>query len=127
MNYSTGSTKINSILLNYLFDVTPQELYVINSHVANLDSEEITRFCILYRNKRKDPTLILILALLGLFGVAGIHRFMIGSIGLGIVYLLTAGLCFIGTIVDAINYKSLALEYNSKMIAETLMLMQLGR
>jgi TM2 domain-containing membrane protein YozV len=62
----------------------------------------------------------LILALIGLFGIAGIQRFFIGHIGMGILYFFTAGLCFVGTIIDAVNYKDLAMEYNAKMITETL-------
>jgi TM2 domain-containing membrane protein YozV len=40
------------------------------------------------------------------------------QIGLGIIYLLTLGLCFIGTIVDLINYQKIAFEYNTKIARE---------
>jgi hypothetical protein len=43
---------------------------------------------------------------------------MINQIGIGILYFLTAGLCLIGTIVDIINYKNLAFEYNQKVAIE---------
>ena len=81
----------------------------------------------IYRSKRKDPQLILILCLLGLVGFAGIHRIVIGNIRMGILYFFTAGLCFIGTIVDIINHKELALEYNAKMITETLAMLDMIR
>ncbi|HMB98699.1 MAG TPA: TM2 domain-containing protein, partial [Balneolaceae bacterium] len=68
--------------------------------------------------RRKDPILLLILAAIGLFGVAGIHRFFAGHIGMGILYILTLGLCYIGTIVDMINYKNFAFEYNRKIAQE---------
>jgi len=51
--------------------------------------------------KEKDTTLIL--AILGVFGVAGIHRFYVGKIGTGILWLLTGGLLYIGTIVDIVK------------------------
>lgn len=35
-------------------------------------------------------------------GVPGIHRFYVGKIGTGLLYLLTGGLCGIGWIVDII-------------------------
>ena len=81
----------------------------------------------IYRSKRRDPQLILILSLIGLFGFAGIQRFLVGHIGMGILYFFTLGLCWIGTIIDAVNYKSLALEYNSKMVVETMLTLNMVR
>ncbi|MBS1736998.1 MAG: TM2 domain-containing protein [Bacteroidetes bacterium] len=108
-----------------LHDITPEELYTINARVGGFSESQINQFCIFYRSKRKDPQIILILTLLGFFGVAGIQRFVLDQIGMGILYFLTAGLCFIGTIVDAVNYKSLSMEYNSKKIVETMALLNM--
>ncbi|MEO5533933.1 MAG: TM2 domain-containing protein [Pseudolysinimonas sp.] len=36
------------------------------------------------------------------FGVIGVHRFLRGQIGLGILYILTAGLFGIGVLIDFI-------------------------
>lgn len=118
---------INPTILKYLYDVTPEELITINSRIKDFNDDELSQFCMIYRSKRKDPQLILILCLLGLVGVAGVQRFVIGNIGMGILYFFTAGLCFIGTIVDAINHKSLAMEYNAKMITETLSMLNMVR
>lgn len=118
---------INPIILKYLYDVTPEELVTINSRIKDFNEDEVAQFCMIYRSKRKDPQLILILCLLGLVGVAGIQRFVIGNIGLGVLYFFTAGLCFVGTIIDAINHKELALEYNAKMITETLSMLNMIR
>ena len=116
---------INPVILKLLYDLTPQELITINSRTKNFSDDELTHFCMIYRSKRKDPQLILILCLLGLVGIAGIQRFIIGQIGMGILYFFTAGLCFIGTIIDAVNYKELALEYNANMISETLLMLNM--
>jgi TM2 domain-containing membrane protein YozV len=105
--------------------VTPEELITINSRTKGFSDEELQQFCTIYNSKRKDPQLILILSLLGLVGVAGIQRFLIGHIGMGILYFFTAGLCFVGTIIDAVNHKDLAMEYNAKMITETLSILNM--
>jgi TM2 domain-containing membrane protein YozV len=118
---------VNPTILKYLYDVTPEELITINSRTQGFSDDQLSQFCMIYRPKRKDPQLILILCLLGLVGIAGIQRFVIGEIGMGILYFFTGGLCLVGTIVDAINHKQLALEYNAKMITETLSMLNMIR
>ena len=50
-----------------------------------------------------DDKSLMIAALLWFFlGALGIHRFYLGHYGIGILYLLTAGLCGIGWIIDGI-------------------------
>lgn len=118
---------VNPTILKYLYDITPEELLTINSRIKDFNDNEVSQFCMIYRSKRKDPQLILILCLIGLVGVAGIQRFIVGQIGMGILYFFTAGLCFVGTIIDAINYRQLAQEYNAKMITETLSMLNMIR
>ena len=120
-----NSGPVNPVLVKYLYDITPEELITINSRTQGFSDDELTHFCMIYRSKRKDPQTILLLCLLGLVGVAGVHRFVIGHIGMGILYFFTGGLCLVGTIVDAINHKDLAMEYNGKMIAETLTMLNM--
>ncbi len=118
---------INPVILKFLYDVTPEELITINSRTQGFSDDELSQFCMIYRSKRKDPQLILILCLLGLVGVAGVQRFVIGHIGMGILYFFTGGLCLVGTIIDAVNHKELAMEYNAKMITETLSMLSMVR
>jgi TM2 domain-containing membrane protein YozV len=120
-------SSVNPLILQYLYEVTPEELLTIQSRTKDFSNEEISQFCMIYRSKRKDPQLILILSLLGLVGVAGVQRFIVGHVGMGILYFFTAGLCFVGTIIDAVNHKGLALEYNAKMITETLSMLNMIR
>jgi len=127
MEYDNLSSAINPVLLKYLYDVTPEELITINSRTKGFSDDELTQFCMIYKSKRKDPQVILLLCLLGLIFIAGIHRFVLGQIGMGILYFFTAGLCWIGTIVDAVNHKELTIEYNAQMITETLSMLNMIR
>ena len=120
-----SNASLNPVIVKYLYDVTPEELITINSRTQGYTDEQLINFCTIYRTKRKDPQTILLLCLLGLVFLSGLHRFVIGDTGLGILYFFTGGLCLVGTIVDAINHKDLALEYNAKMISETLMMLNM--
>lgn len=107
--------------LNRLFpEVDPLEFDAINEVTFGLDGEQLSLFASIYRSRRKDPQLVLITCLIGFLGVSGIHRMLVGQIGWGLLYLFTCGLCFIGTIVDLLNYKTLALKYNESIMEETL-------
>lgn len=107
-------------VLRHLPELEGMELGYIQGLMKNMDEDQASLFAQVYRARRKDSQMILILTLIGFFGFAGLHRFILGQIGLGILYILTLGLCFIGTIVDLVNYKSLAYEYNIRMAHETL-------
>ncbi len=45
----------------------------------------------------------LLLCALGFIGLAGFHKFYEGKAGMGILYLFTGGLFFIGTVLDFIS------------------------
>lgn len=107
-----------------IFELLPElegdESQYVSHLIEDMDIERAKAFASVYRSRRRDPILLLIFALIGLFGIAGIHRFFVGHIGMGILYFLTAGLCFIGTIVDMINYKNFAFEYNRKIAQDVM-------
>ena len=124
MEYN-NSNAVNPVLLKYLYDITPEGLITINSRTKGFSDDELTHFCMIYRSKRKDPQTILLLCLMGLVLVSGVNRIVIRQVGMGILYFFTGGLCLVGTIVDAINHKDLALEFNGKMIAETLSMLNM--
>lgn len=105
-------------MIDYLPELEGDEAAYISKMMEPMDEEKARRFSSVYRARRKDPQVVLLTAILGFFGVAGVHRFIIGHIGMGILYLLTGGLCLIGTIVDLINYRNLAFEYNRDVARE---------
>ncbi|QCK16432.1 TM2 domain-containing protein [Mangrovivirga cuniculi] len=104
--------------------VEGEEIVMINELTKDMSNESFRTFSRIYSGKRKSSELILILTIVGFFGIAGIQRIITGEIGLGILYFFTAGLCFIGTIVDLVNYKRIALEFNQKMAVESVAITQ---
>ncbi|MHA7128803.1 TM2 domain-containing protein [Algoriphagus namhaensis] len=113
-------------VLRHLPELEGMELGYVQGLMKGMSDDQASLFAQVYRAKRKDAQMILILTLIGFFGFAGLHRFILGQIGLGILYFLTVGLCFIGTIVDLVNYKSLAYEYNVRVANETINLLQMS-
>ena len=102
-------------IIDVLPELQGEEMGYVQGLIKDMDDEKVRSFAVVYRARRKDPQLILITALLGFVGFAGIHRFIIDQVGMGILYLFTGGLCLIGTIVDLVNYQKLAFEYNMKV------------
>lgn len=105
-------------LLMMLKGLQPDELQVIESVTHDMNESQQKQFISFYGSRRKDEQTMLILTLIGFVAVAGIQRFVIGEIGMGIVYLLTAGFCGIGTIIDVINHKKMTFEHNQKQAYE---------
>ncbi|MGZ3871618.1 MAG: TM2 domain-containing protein [Mucilaginibacter sp.] len=99
--------------------ITPEEMGFLQQGTAELNENQKKYFYMVYSSKRKSPQDILIFTLIGFFGVAGVQRFVLGEVVMGLLYLFTAGFCFIGTIIDLINHKTLASDYNRKMAYES--------
>lgn len=95
-------------------EIMGEEQMYISGLLKNLSDEQARQFANIYRTRRRDPQTILLLTLVGFLGINGIQRFITDQIGLGILYLLTGGICLIGTIIDLVNYKKIAFEYNQK-------------
>lgn len=94
--------------------LTYEEVLLLEQMSADMTEQERNTFIAYYRGDRKEPQTILILAILGLISIAGIHRFLLGQVLMGFIYLFTAGLCFVGTIIDIVKHKELTFEYNRK-------------
>ena len=105
-------------VINVLPELTGEEMVYVQKLIADFDDEKAKSFATVLRARRKDPMLILVLTLVGFLGFAGIQRMVVDQIGMGILYLLTLGLCFVGTIVDLVNYQKMAFEYNRRMADE---------
>ena len=102
-------------LLQLMPNLEPEELSYIQGMVNGFSDDQLRQFSNIYNSRRKDPQTILLLTLIGFLGVSGVQRFVIDQMGMGLLYLFTGGLCLIGTIVDIVNHKRLANEYNQKV------------
>lgn len=91
-----------------------EELLFLQNITRNLTDDQKRNFFSIYQGRRKDPQTILICCIVGLIFLPGLQRFMLNQIGMGILFLFTWGLCFIGSIIDLINYRRLTLEFNQQ-------------
>ena len=107
-------------LLTLIPAVDADELSFLQAFTKDLEEDKLHLFISLYNGKRKKSETILLCCRLGFVGFAGIHRFVIGELGMGILYFFTGGLCLIGTIVDVINHKALTFKFNQRMAREAM-------
>ncbi len=101
-----------SKVIRYMPELTGDEQVRVAQWMKNMTDEQAQHFAHVHRQRRKDETTTLITGLVFLFGFAGIHRFYLGQVGMGLLYLFTWGLCWIGSIIDLFNYKSMTAKYN---------------
>lgn len=111
-------------LFQYLPELQGRELVYVQGITKDFTEAQLMNFANIYRSRRRDPQIILLTTLLGFVAIAGVQRFLINQIGMGILYLFTGGLCLIGTIIDLINYQDLAMDYNMRQANEVSMLVK---
>jgi TM2 domain-containing membrane protein YozV len=105
---------MNNMML-LLPNIESDELMLIQGLTKDFTETQLQQFAMMYNSRRKDPQTILLVTLIAFVGIAGVQRFMLGQIGMGLLYLFTWGFCVIGTVVDIVNYKKLSFEYNWKI------------
>ena len=105
-------------VLQHIPEAQGEEHMLLERIVDQMDDNQLRQFASVYRSRRRDPQNVMIFSVVGLLLVPGLQRFYLGQIGWGILYLFTAGLCLIGSIIDLVNYKSMAFEYNEKIATE---------
>jgi TM2 domain-containing membrane protein YozV len=111
-------------IIDFIPELTGEEMVYVQNLMKDMNDEQARTFVGLYRARRKEPNLILVLTLLGLFGLAGFHRMFTDQIVIGLLYFVTVGLCFIGTIIDLVNYQKLTFEFNRKIADEVIVMMR---
>ena len=107
-------------LINLIPSLEGEELVYLQSLTRELPEDKLQNFIAVYNGKRRKADQVLLGCVLGFVCVAGIQRFMLNQTGMGLLYLFTAGLCFVGTIMDTVNHKRLTFEYNQQMARESM-------
>lgn len=89
-----------------------EKIMYLKDKLRTMDEE---KFSLISTIEFKDPTTILLVSIF--LGTLGIDRFMLGDTGMGILKLLTAGLCGILTIIDwfTVSKKAKELNFNNVM------------
>lgn len=109
---------------HYLPELDEPERSFIEHLTTAMSHENMLQFVAAYRQVRKDPQTLRLLAIIGIVTIPGLHRFWVGQVGIGFLYLVTWGVLLFGTITDTVKYKELAFNYNRQMarrIASNLM------
>lgn len=107
-------------LMPYLLELSGSERIYIQNLIPQMPLQQAELFLIEYRRRRKDPQAVLLAAVIGLVACPGFQRFWLGEVGLGLLFLFTAGFLAMGSIIDLCTYRSLARCHNEKVARKIL-------
>ena len=99
--------KIDSFILANSKYFPVESIYMLKEKLANVPDDKMY---MLHSVEMKDPTTLLLISLF--VGGFGVDRFMLGETGMGVLKLLTAGLCGILTIIDWFSAQKKAKDLN---------------
>lgn len=89
------------------YDLLSDKAQIIREKMANIDDSRYATICSV---ELKDPVIMLLISIF--LGGLGIDRFFLGNIGMGVLKLLTGGLCGILWLIDVIMIYNKTKEYN---------------
>lgn len=101
------STKVDMFMMTNQKYLPAEKIVFLKEKLKNADESQ---FALVSSVEFKDPTTILLISLF--LGGLGIDRFMLGETGMGVLKLLTGGLCGILTIIDWFGVQKKAKEIN---------------
>jgi TM2 domain-containing membrane protein YozV len=102
------------IVTHYLPELDEPERSFIERLTVGMSHENIQQFAAAYRQVRKDPQTLRLMAIVGIVAIPGLHRFWMGQVGIGFLYLFTWGLLLFGTLTDIIKYREITFTYNGQ-------------
>lgn len=101
------SAKIDMFIMSNAKYFPAEKIMYLKDKLRTMDEE---KFALISTIDFKDPTTLLLVSLF--LGSLGIDRFMLGDTGMGILKLLTLGVCGVMTIVDWFTISKKAKETN---------------
>ena len=107
-------------LMPYLLELSGSEKICIQNLIAQMPVQQAEVFLLEYRRRRKDPQTVLLAAVIGLVACPGFQRFWLGEVGMGLLFLFTAGFLAMGSIIDLCTYRTLARCHNEKVARKIL-------
>ena len=105
--------KVDTYIMTNQKYLPTEKIVFLKQKLLEIDE---TKFSLVSAVEMKDPTTLLLVSLF--LGTLGIDRFMLGETGMGILKLLTVGLCGVLTIIDwfTIQKKTRDLNFNNLML-----------
>lgn len=106
--------KVNMFLMSNQKYLPSEKTVFIKEKLLQADD---SKFLLASSIEFKDPTTILLVSLF--LGGLGVDRFMLGETGMGVLKLLTGGVCGILTVIDwfSVQKKAKEINYNNLMLA----------
>ncbi len=104
--------KLDAFLIANQKYFPPEKMMYLRDKLSSVDD---SRLAVLSSVELKDPTTLLIISIF--VGSLGVDRFMLGDVGMGVLKLLTCGVCGVLTIIDwcTIMGKTRELNFNNLM------------
>ena len=105
--------KVDTYIMTNQKYLPAEKIVFLKQKLLEIDE---TKFSLVSAVEMKDPTTLLLVSIF--LGTLGIDRFMLGETGMGILKLLTVGLCGVLTIIDwfTIQKKTRDLNFNNLML-----------
>ena len=106
------SQKVDMFIMSNQKYFPAEKIVFLKQKLLEVDE---SKFTLASTVELKDPTTLLLISLF--LGGFGVDRFMLGETGVGVLKLLTGGLCGIRTIIDwfSVQKKTKDLNYNNIM------------
>lgn len=104
--------KVDMFIMTNKDFLPPEKILYVKEKLMSLPEEKLSLISTI---SFKNPTTILLISIF--VGGLGIDRFMLGDTGMGVLKLLTGGLCGILTIIDwfSVSKKAKDLNFNTLM------------